>query len=535
MDLSQRIRAGGIAAMFSALSALSGCPGQNGSGNAAKGPTPHPRLGINLNGPADWNTELPFVDVFHFSRPWSRKRTGPSTVEIPPLTLDEHGWITRLDRDCWSETPLCTIDGGHYPAGTYTVLYDGEGTIEFFHAAKVVSREPGKITLDVQSSRGMFYLRIMSVNPANYLRNIRVILPGFLDQYAKNPWNPGFLKRWEGMSSIRFMDWMQTNNSKVVTWAQRPHVDDASFCERGVPLELMIDLSNRLKADPWFCMPHRADDDYVRRFAQMVKDSLDPGLRIYVEYSNEVWNKGFEQCRFVEEEGRRRGVAEKPWEAGWRYTAHRSLEIFKIWEEVFGAPVRLVRVLPSQAANTAVTRGVVESEEAYKHADALAIAPYLHFSIPPETRGKEPGTRDVERWTVDQVLDHLEQAALPQSIDWIRSQKKVADQFGLKLIAYEAGQHMVGTGGGENNEAVTRLLLAANAHPRLQGIYAKYLEAWRAEGGDLLCHFSSVGAWSKWGSWGLLQFSDEDASKSPKYSAVMRWARAQGQKVVIPD
>lgn len=27
-----------------------------------------PRLGMNLAGPADWNTELPFVDVFRLSR-----------------------------------------------------------------------------------------------------------------------------------------------------------------------------------------------------------------------------------------------------------------------------------------------------------------------------------------------------------------------------------------------------------------------------------------------------------------------------------
>lgn len=36
------------------------------------------RMGINLAGPADWNTELPFVDVFRMSRPWiSQKLEQP--------------------------------------------------------------------------------------------------------------------------------------------------------------------------------------------------------------------------------------------------------------------------------------------------------------------------------------------------------------------------------------------------------------------------------------------------------------------------
>jgi hypothetical protein len=35
-----------------------------------------PRLGINLAGPADWNTELPLVDVFRLSRTWISQKKG---------------------------------------------------------------------------------------------------------------------------------------------------------------------------------------------------------------------------------------------------------------------------------------------------------------------------------------------------------------------------------------------------------------------------------------------------------------------------
>ena len=60
-------------------------------------------------------------------------------------------------------------------------------------------------------------------------------------------------------------------------WADRPQPGDAVYTsDRGVPVERMIDLANVLQADPWFCIPHLAEDDYVRQFATLVKARLDP-------------------------------------------------------------------------------------------------------------------------------------------------------------------------------------------------------------------------------------------------------------------
>jgi hypothetical protein len=498
------------------------------SGSAAVPPA-QPRLGMNLNGPADWNTELPFVDVFRLSRSWISQRQGASWGQGPPLALDEHGWVTRLEPNCWAETPLCTVEAGHYPSGRYTVLYDGEGRLEFVHAARVVSREPGRMVIDVDASKGGFFLQLHQTNPADYVRNIRVIMPGFDQTYAQNPFHPVFLQRWQGVACLRFMDWMHTNGSKLSRWADRPTPDDATFTEQGVALEVMIDLANRLDADPWFCMPHLADDDFVRRFAELVQQRLEPERKVYVEYSNEIWNGQFEQSRWAGQQGQQLSFADKPWEAGWRFTAYRSVQIFRIWEQVFGGTGRLVRVLPSQGANPYVSERIVEFQEAFRHADALAIAPYISCNVPPQGQGLT--TAQVEKWTVDQALDHMEKTALPESIGWIEGQKKVADKYGLKLVAYEGGQHMVGVGGGENNETVTKLFHAANRHPRMGEIYRQYYAAWTAAGGDLFCYFSSVGSWSKWGSWGILEFYDDDPLQSPKFLATMRWAKECGQRV----
>lgn len=489
-------------------------------------PEPTPRLGINLSGPADWNTELPFVDVFRLSRAWISQRQGEAWGKGPPLDLDEHGWVKQLQANCWAETPLCTIASGHFPAGKYTVLYEGTGTIEF-NGAKVVSREPGKLIIDVDPSRGGFFLRLMATDAKDYVRNICVIMPGFAESYAKDPWHPAFLKRWSGVACLRFMDFMHTNNSQIESWSERPTPQHATYMTHGVPLEVMLDLANRLQADAWFCMPHRADDDYVRQFAQMVKAGLDPKLKAYVEYSNEVWNGQFQQHRYAAAEGQELKFAEKPWEAAWCYTGHRSVQIFDIWEKEFGGRERLVRVLPSQAANAYVSQQIVSFQDAAKHADVLAIAPYLSFNVSPE--GK-PSADEVADWAVDRVLDHLQQHALPECKRWMEENRKVAEKHGLKLVAYEGGQHMVGIQGAENNERLTKLLHAANAHPRMERLYDQYLAAWKEERGDLFCYFSSVSEWSKWGSWGLLQYYDDDPARSPKAKAVFRWARSQGQK-----
>jgi hypothetical protein len=324
-------------------------------------------------------------------------------------------------------------------------------------------------------------------------------------------------------NTFRFMDWMHTNGSTVAAWRDRPRPESATWTPRGVPVEVMCDLCNRLKVNAWFCLPHKADDDFVRRFAGVARDRLAPSLKAYIEYSNEVWNSQFEQTRHANERGMALKLGEKPWEAGWHYSARRSVEMFKIWEEVFGGRDRLVRIIASQMVPY-VSEQKLTFEDAHQHCDALAIAPYLQFSIPAQGKGLTAAA--VVEWPVEKVLDHLQTKSLPDALKGIRDQMALADKYGVKLIAYEAGQHAVGVGGGENNDALTRLLHQANRHPRMGAIYTQYLDGWKAAGGGLCALFSSVSPWSKWGSWGLMEYPEEAEQDQPKLRAVRQWNRA---------
>lgn len=483
-----------------------------------------PSMAINLNGVTDWDSELPFSDVFKTSRPWVSQREGEGWGKGPKLDLDDNGYPKRLEPGCFAEAIVLTFP--HYPQGDYTLTYKGKGTLTAWGNGKVTSEKANLLTIHVQGDQPSLFIRLTKTDPSDPVRDIHLYLPGTT---AQSPtFTKPFLDRWRGVSALRFMDWMDTNGNKTKTWADRPRPDHATWMDRGVPVETMVALCNTLKADGWFCMPHMADDDYIARFAAYVAKNLDPKLKVYVEYSNEVWNASFPQHQYASAQGKALGYSGQPHEIAWKYTAHRSLQIFKIWEKAFGGTQRLVRILPAQAGWTGPAETILAFEDAGHHADALAIAPYIGITPSP---GSNPSSDQMANWTVDQVLEQLETKVLPASLKMMADHKALADKYGLDLVAYEGGQHMVGIQGGENNDKLTALLQSANKNPRIGKIYDKYFAGWAKNGGSTFAYFSSTGGWSKWGSWGAFESYDQPASASPKYLAIQRAAQSWGQKI----
>jgi len=166
----------------------------------------------------------------------------------------------------------------------------------------------------------------------------------------------------------------------------------------GVAPELMIDLCNRQKVDPWFCVPHLASDDFVKQFAALVRKKLDKERKVYVEYSNECWNGQFAQARYCAEQGAKLGLSKNRYEGQLRYYSQRSVEVFDVWEKELGKD-RLVRVLATQSANPWTGTTVLDWKNAHERADAVAIAPYFG------NRFGDPKTADaVARMSVEDVL-----------------------------------------------------------------------------------------------------------------------------------
>jgi hypothetical protein len=47
---------------------------------------------------------------------------------------------------------------------------------------------------------------------------------------------------------------------------------------------------------------------------------------------------------------------------------------------------------------------------------------------------------------------------------------------------------------------------------------------WVSAGGDLLIHFNETGPWTKYGSWGALEYQDQDPATAPKFQALSAFA-----------
>ena len=84
---------------------------------------------------------------------------------------------------------------------------------------------PANYTFSITSNSqtgGGIQIIISNSSSVDPVRNIRVIIPGFLSNYTYAPFYPAFLSDTFGFSPFRFMDWGATNNMNIAKWSQRP-------------------------------------------------------------------------------------------------------------------------------------------------------------------------------------------------------------------------------------------------------------------------------------------------------------------------
>jgi hypothetical protein len=142
--------------------------------------------------------------------------------------VDSNGWVSKLHPNQIAGTMMIRDLQGHIPAGVYTVLWEGEGVVSFSMDVDVpryvdAGRAEVKLAPSTLGNNGL-YLTIERTNPANPVRNIRVLMPGFdAATEAAMPFHPLLLAWLKDFGVIRFMDWMVTNHAVLPkTWAERP-------------------------------------------------------------------------------------------------------------------------------------------------------------------------------------------------------------------------------------------------------------------------------------------------------------------------
>lgn len=320
---------------------------------------------------------------------------------------------------------------------------------------------------------------------------------------------PRFLAEVSKNKVVRFMDWQKTNGSKPVSWTSRS-TPQTRFVQAtdGIAIEDMVELANQADVDPWFNLSWRADEEYVRKFAEYVRDNLSPSRKVYIEMSNEVWNSMFIAAKLAKEEGLAEGLDTKAFNAQMKRYAEKSTWAMKIWTDVFkGQSHRLVRVIASQNGNPWVSKTILSFRDTAQYADALAVAPYFGNNLLKKTT----------ETNLDVLFAQLS-TSIDESFQKTKGHQVYAKEYNLRFIGYEGGQHLLpGTD--------ANLHKVMNRDSRMGDMYAKYLEGWRDNFGDVLVLFNDTGRWTVYGAWGAREYMGQPFSEAPKAFAIDKFAK----------
>ncbi|HVK13323.1 MAG TPA: hypothetical protein VM597_31505, partial [Gemmataceae bacterium] len=339
-------------------------------------------------------------------------------------------------------------------------------------------------------------------------------------------------------SVVRMMDLTGSNGWKNLNgnWDLRRPADYASQAAvgaaPGMAWEYAVQFWNETDTDAWVNVPFPADDAYVTNLATLLKNTLEPGRKVYVEYSNELWNPG---GRYPGEANRLAALAEVQanpasplnfdgiypandptgWELSRRRVALRGAQVSDLFRTVFGEPEMMTRVRPIMGSQFGWTAGWLARQLDYME-DYFNNPTYRETSRPPSyyfygaggTAYQEPDWALGAGMTVDQVFDampHRYTQYLSADMDWVAA-------FGLKRIAYEGGPNLDNYHA--HTEVPSAVLQSAWSDPRMRAEVVANHDTWSAAGGDLLMYFSSTGSYH----WGLT--ADAFDLNTPKLSGI---------------
>ena len=129
-----------------------------------------------------------------------------------------------------------------------------------------------------------------------------------------------FKKLVSNFTAIRYMDYLATYANNQRTWTDRVKPTDHTQYQaeagygwqgKGGAWEFAVELANETGKDMWINLPLQTDDAYITNLAELlaygsdgsnpytspqanpVYPPLNASLKVYVEYSNEIWNTAF--------------------------------------------------------------------------------------------------------------------------------------------------------------------------------------------------------------------------------------------------
>ena len=456
---------------------------------------PPTSIGVNVGSLEYWDHERALANLAGVY-PWHFAYKKDYSLSAPEY-LNGDGSLRMLPPDEVASKRIVM------PAGPFDTLdihctYTGKAVFSAFGLI-VKYQRPNNVVFTMRWSPEVSHnhIHVTHMSTADPIRNFdcrEAAIP------KKAYFAPEFTSFISNFTAVRFIGWQESQQEQP-EWSENAEPRTSEMSPGGVSVQAMVALANESDVDPWFLLPYKANDAYLRAFAEYVHRHLEPGRVAYVELGNEVWNWNFKTTHWAAGEGMKAKLDNDPFRALLKRYAQKSSHMFTIWRQEFADdPRRLVRVVATQSACTEICfKEILDFENTAANVDALAIAPYFTT----KTEGRSVAD-------MDQIF--LEMNA---SIDKVMSDatvhKKLADHYHKRLIAYEGGQHIVSQD--------LALAQALQRDPRMGRLYMRYLGEWQRRVGDRMMLLSATGPIGKFGSWGMREYAGQLESDAPKLAA----------------
>jgi hypothetical protein len=545
-----------------------------------------------------------------------------SGLELRAIIYPLHANYSDLRPNTWPRRSL--------PAEGHVVLtWHGRADIRLGGGTYLSDESSGPSTGILLNGRRVYlfdgvngWINVYAIDPGNPITDIKVWLPDPVDPMNQSLegqlFHPIFLQRLTDADwgFIRFMNFQQTNANPQQDWSDRrppshmnmsgvlnPRSPSAGFPGgrgSGIAFEHMVSLANSANKDLWICIPHLANEDFIRKLAQLIRfgsDGLNPypnpvgapvysplnsELRIYIEYSNEIWSggNGFPQGNWAQDQADTLGISRA------QYNARRFCDVWRIFQEVFDGSERLVRVAAIFTAAQWYTQPFLNEINVYGptlnpavEPDVIAVTTYFGNGIQDWVFEKalsrveatdpwfltgetfNPGNGEMRPvslpaddpyWTGPGFADHQNQAFAewqrrllsgatqegggPDAVGlgggfdiWVRDLARTVFPEPKPIIAYEGGPSIYTNNrdwGDSRDDGITIFMEAMNRHSVMADVYSIHLNMAKSKGLWTHVMFVDSSFWGRYGQWGHLEHLDQDPAESVKYKFILDWIDA---------
>lgn len=501
-----------------------------------------PNIGIGVSQLAYWDSSFAMADVVRHTQ--FRSMTWAYDVGADPQGLPTQDF-------------LLIFNSNRMGAGTYKLVFTGKADVSLsanpsgrvlnHRYDPVANRSTAdvELTADVTSNTWLNFRntrRTPSSSVSDGVSDVQLWRPGYPTDGSVT-FTKEFIQAMKKFKVIRTMDFVRANTNPTAAWSERTLPSFVGMTgDKGQSWETMVALANATERDLWITVPAKADDDYIRKLALLLRygsDGVMPytsrqtqpkypplktGIKLYVEYGNEIWNSGagFMGFRWALEFANQHrmnpahpiandGVVNDQYIALRRWVAYRSGVISQTFRSVWGdtAMMRTVRpILAGQFGNGSLylSLGLAWAESYFGDVTRLWYggggAAYYDSNVAPT---------DLQPSTMQGYFDGLPTPSFARSV---ATDTVWAKGYGLRNIAYEGGPGPGGSALGSISGSAD-LAYAYNAHPRMRERMHVAHDLWLANGGDLLVYYvySSSAPWSFSDGSRPLTRSDTDSTK----------------------